>query len=175
MVCLPRICEYTIKYMQVYLCVHMCGVCLSVCFVHVCACLDKCECVYVGALCACVMTLCPGLSAVLPPSPGALSPSSCCSPPAGHPPPSSLPGELPQPLVASGTVSRPTIPGPPSPARPHSGAPDPNSQSTLGSSPVSSKLTVPLTRPAPPSIIVHLEFQARTGILSSPSPHVQQD
>lgn len=72
MVCLPRICEYTIKYMQVYLCVHMCGVCLSVCFVHVCACLDKCECVYVGALCACVMTLCPGLSAVLPPSPGAL-------------------------------------------------------------------------------------------------------
>ena len=110
----------------------------------------ECECVHVGALCARVMTLCPGLSAALPPSPGALSPSSRRSPPAGNPPPSSLPGELPQPLVASGTVSRPTILGPPSPARSHSGAPDANSQSTPGSSPAPSKLTVPLTRPAPP-------------------------
>lgn len=34
MVYLSCICEYTVKYMRVYLCVHMCGVCLSVCFVH---------------------------------------------------------------------------------------------------------------------------------------------
>lgn len=43
MVCLPCICEYTVKYVRVCLCVHTYGVCLSVCFVHVCACFGECE------------------------------------------------------------------------------------------------------------------------------------
>lgn len=137
--------------------------------VHASVSVSQCECVHVGALCARVMALCPGLSAALPPSPGALSPSSRRSPPAGNPLPSSFPGELPQPLEASGTVSRPMIPGPPSPARPHSGAPDPNSQSTLGSSPVPSKLTIPLTRPAP--LVLSSTWNSRLELGSCLLPH----